>query len=161
MNLSDMLRTVRLFPIVTFVTAALLTGCAPPPPIPAPKPDPVTEAWYSQTVEELAALNREADRLFRGGKLDEAATLIVKGEALSNRLLAAPRPTLAAMESASDLDDLYGRMFIANHNVGWARLQFQKNLVRWRNWTPSSENTARRLKQAQSAIAECDRLLAQ
>jgi hypothetical protein len=147
---------------VIIVTALLLAACTPaPPPVPATRPDPVTEAWYGETIHALIALNRDALRLFRNGKLDESAALITKGESLSNRLLGAPRPTLAAMEAASDLDELYGRMLIANHNVGWARLQFQKNLVRWRNWKPQSDNTARRLKQAQSAIRECDRLLAQ
>lgn len=157
--MSDTLKTVRL---VIIVTAMLLAACAsPPPPAPAPKPDPVAEAWYGQSIDELAALNRDADRLLRAGKLDESAAAITKGETLSNRLLAVPRPTLAAMQAASDLDELYGRILLINHNVGWARLQFQKNLVRWRNWKPPTEDTARRLKQAESEIAECDRLLAQ
>jgi len=140
----------------------LLASCtSPPPPVPAARPDPVAEAWYGQTVEELIALNGQAGRLFRDRKLDESAGLITKGEGLVSRLLGVPRPTLAAMEAASDLDDLYGRMLIANHNVGWARLQFQKNVVRWQNWKPQSDNTLRRLKEAQAGIRDCDRLLGQ
>jgi hypothetical protein len=63
------------------------------------------------------------------------------------------------MEEASDLDDLYGRMLLANRHYGGARLLFQKNLARWKHWQPQTPETARRLKQAESAIAECDRHL--
>jgi len=124
-----------------------------------PKPDPVTEEWYGAAVAQLAALNREAAKLYSAGKLDDAGTLVSQGQAIEQRLLAAPRPTLAAMEASSDLDDLYGRILMANHNVGWARLVFQKNLVRWNNWKPPSPDTERRRKQAVAAIAECDRKL--
>jgi hypothetical protein len=155
----DMLGCVRHL-LITI--SALLIGCASPPPPPeAVKPDPVTEAWYGQTVTDLAALNREAEILFHSGKGDAASELVQKGQVLAGRLLAAPRPSLPAMEAASDLDDLYGRMLLANSNVGWARLQFQKNVGRWKNWRPQTEETAKRRKQAEQRIAECDRRLAQ
>ena len=76
-----------------------------------------------------------------------------------SRLLSVPRPTLEATEAASDLDDLYGRMLLANRHYGWARLQFQKNLARWRHWQPETSETVRRLEKAKAAIAECDRHL--
>ena len=38
---------------------------------------------------------------------------------------------------------------------------FQKNLVRWKYWKPQTPDTAGRLKQAQDAIAECDRRIGQ
>jgi hypothetical protein len=91
------------------------------------------------------------------GKADDAAGLIQSGEQLASRLLSVPRPTLAAMQEASDLDELYGRMLLSNRNYGWARLFFQKNLARWKNWVPQTPDTAARLKEAQSDIAECDR----
>jgi hypothetical protein len=50
-------------------------------------------------------------------------------------------------------------MLLANHHYGWARLQFQKNLARWRHWQPATPEATRRLQQAKSAIAECDRHL--
>jgi hypothetical protein len=65
------------------------------------------------------------------------------------------------MEAVADLDELYGRMLLSNRNYGWARLQFQKNLARWKNWQPQTPETARRLKLAASQIDECDRRLAQ
>jgi hypothetical protein len=34
------------------------------------------------------------------------------------RLLAAPQPALGAMEAVSDLDDLYARMLLSNHQDG-------------------------------------------
>ena len=73
------------------------------------------------------------------------------------RLLAVPNPTLEAAVAASDLDDLYGRMLLSNRHYGWARLQFQKNLSRWKHWQPQTPETARLRQQAESAIAECDR----
>jgi len=141
-----------------FLAGLVLSSCGPAPaPPPAAHRDQTKEPWYSQTVEQLAARNREAKNLLQTGKPDAAAALIQSGEQLASRLLSVPRPTLAAMQDASDLDELYGRMLLSNRNYGWARLFFQKNLVRWKNWTPQTPDTAARLKEAQSAIAECDR----
>lgn len=122
--------------------------------------DPVTEEWYGQAVTDLAGINRAAEKLFASARIDDAGALVVKGQELEKRLLAVPRPTLAAMEASSDLDDLYGRILMANHNVGWARLVYQKNMVRWTNWKPQSADTERRKKQARAGLAECDRRLA-
>ena len=141
---------------LAIVAAALITGCASAP---APQSNPTAEAWYGQTVERLAALNREAERSFESHKPDQAAALIEKGEPLVSRLLSVSRPTLPAVEAASDRDHLYGRMLLSNRHYGWARLLFQKNLARWRHWQPRTPDTARRLEQAESAIAECDRHL--
>jgi len=140
----------------------MLSACASAPaPPPAAHRDETKEPWYSQTVEQLVAQNRQAKSLVTSGKADDAAALIQSGEQLSSRLLSVPRPTLAAMQGASDLDELYGRMLLSNRNYGWARLFFQKNLVRWKNWTPQTPDTAARLKEAQSAIAECDRRMSE
>ena len=148
----------RLF----LIFSALLAACAPAPaPVPKPPPDPTTEAWYGPVTAQLAAMNREAEALLRDGKSDPAAAIITQGQPLSLRLLAAPRPTLAAMEAASDLDHLYATMLLANKNYGWARLAFQKNVSRWKNWRPQTPDTARRLKAARDGIAECDRRLGQ
>ena len=142
--------------------AVLLAACAPAP-APAPKPpsDPTAEDWYGPTTAQLAAMNREAEALLRDGKSDRAAAIITRGQPLVSRLLAAPRPTLAAMEAVSDLDRLYAGMLLGNRNYGWARLAFQKNVSRWKNWRPRTPETARRLKLAQDGIAECDRRMGQ
>ena len=92
----------------------------------------------AQSVQLLATMNREAESLFKSGKSDEAAAMITKAQPLANRLIAVSRPSLPAMEAAADLDDLYGRMLLANRNYGWARLQFQKNLARWKYWQPQT-----------------------
>src|SRR5262249_50206476 len=97
--------------------------------------------------------------LISKGKLDDAAAVVTRGQPLANRLLAVTRPTLAAMEAASDLDEMYARILLANHNTGWARLTFQKNRSGWSTWKPKTEDTERRRKQAASGIAECDRRL--
>jgi hypothetical protein len=145
---------------VLAMAALWLSGCRPAPP-PAAKqvPDPTTEQWYSEAAGQLAAMDRDAERLLKDGKPDDAAALITKGQPIANRLLSAPRPTLEAMQAASDLDDLYARMLLANKRYGWARLFFQKNLTRWKTWRPQTEETARRMKLAAAGIAECDRRL--
>ena len=148
---------MRLFAILAsgFLTAC---GTASAPRRDATR-DATKEAWYSETVQQLVGMNGEARSFFESGKSDQAAALIEKGQPLMSRLLSVPRPTLEATEAASDLDDLYGRMLLANRHYGWARLLFQKNLARWRHWQPQTPEAARRLQQAKAAIAECDRHL--
>jgi hypothetical protein len=149
---------VRLFLTLSALTA--LNACTPAPqPKDEPKPDLTTEDWYRQTTEQLTAMNREAESLLKRGRLDQAAAIVTRAQPLQNRLLAVPRSTLAAMEAASDLDDLYGRMLLRNRHYGWARSVFQKNVVRWKYWKPQTPATVHRLKVADSAIAECDRHL--
>ena len=142
---------------IAIVAVAFLTACEPPP---APPRDATKEPWYGETVQRLVGMNREAEDSFKSGKADRAAALIEEGQPLMNRLLSVPRPTLDATEAASDLDDLYGRMLLANRHYGWARLLFQKNTARWKHWQPQTPEAARRLQQAEDAIDECDRYLA-
>jgi len=142
--------------------AILLAACAPAPaPAPKPPPDPVTEDWYAPATAQLATMNRQAEVLLREGKSDRAAAVITSAQSWAGRLLAAPDPTLGAMEAASDLDQMYAAMLLGNQNYGWARLFFQKNVSRWKNWRPQTVETARRLKLAQDGIAECDRRMGQ
>jgi hypothetical protein len=146
----------------TVAIAIFMASCAaPPPPPPKVAVDPVTESWYAPAITELSALNREAQSLLHAGKPDDAATRITKGQALAARLLTAARPTLEAMEAAADNENLYAGMLLANKNFGWARLSYQKNASRWKNWRPQTEETAKRLKQAQEGIAEVDKRMAQ
>ena len=140
--------------LLLVLAAAFLASCEQAP---APPRDATKEPWYRDTVEQLTAMNREADSAFASGKSDQAAALIEKGQPLVARLLAVPNPTLEAAVAASDQDDLYGRMLLSNRHYGWARLLFQKNLSRWKHWQPQTPETARLLKQAESAIAGCDR----
>jgi DNA-binding transcriptional LysR family regulator len=135
-----------------------LAGCSSVPEAPR---DPVKEAWYGETLGQLAPLVRDADAAFANHKPDDAAALIEKAEPLAKRVVSVPHPTLAAAQAASDLDDLYGRMLLSNRHYGYARLLFQKNLARWKYWQPRTEDSARRFKQAQDAIAECDRHIVQ
>lgn len=145
-----------------FSTAVLLlAGCGVPTqssaPTPAAKADPTSEAWYAETIGKLKAMNREAETLFQEGKQDPAAALILKGQPLANRLIAVPRPTFDGMEAASELDDLYARMLVSNRNYGWARMFYQKNYARWKNWKPQTEQTASYLKRAREGISVCDK----
>ena len=150
--------SVRSLCLLVFV---VLAGCGPSAPVESPRHDPTTESWYAKDVNELTAMNRQAEEFFRKGKGDEAAALIEKGEPISQRLIGVLKPTLAATEAASDLDQLYGEMLFSNHNYGWARLLFQRNVARWKNWKPQTADSDRRLKLAESAIAECDRKIDQ
>ncbi len=157
-----MIRTLHPLCLLALSAAAILTGCAPAPPRPEPaRTDPTKAAWYAVTVEQLAVLNGEAESLLKKGDAEQAGAMIATGQPLANRLLSVPRPTLSAMEAASDLESLYGRILLSKGQLGWARLSFQKNVARWRNWTPQTPETARRLKKAQAAVAECDRRLAE
>jgi hypothetical protein len=138
----------------------LFAGCAAPPLAEKAKPDPTKDAGYADAVQQLAGLNRDAEDLLKRGRAEDAAAAIAKGQPLQIRLLAAPRPTLAAMEAVSDLDDLYARTLLSNHHDGWARMLYQKNLSRWKYWAPQTAETARRFQQAQAGMAKCDRRLA-
>jgi hypothetical protein len=146
-----MLKLVRFLAILA---AVLLNGCGSAPP---PGGDAAEPAWYAQTVSQLAELNGSAERFFQDGKPDQAAALIEKGQPLVSRLLNVPKPSFAAVEAGSDLDDLYGRMLQTNRHYAWAITFFEKNRARWKNWTPQTPETERRLKQAEAAIEECDR----
>jgi hypothetical protein len=148
-------------PRALVVLALALAGCAPPPPAQQPKPEPTAEAWYPETIQKLAAMNRAAEELLQSGKFDAAGAIVTSAQPLENRLLSVPHPTLPAMEAASDLDDIYGRMLLRNRQYGWARDFFQKNLIRWKTWKPQTSDAERRWKQAAAAVAECDRRLAE
>ena len=139
------------------LAAALLAGCGPAPSRQPPKTDPTTEAWYPQETERLTNMDRAAEQLFQSGRTQEAAAIITSAESLQTRLLAAPHPTLAAMQAIADLDHIYGRMLVFNGYYGSARLLFQKNVTRWKTWKPQTPDTERRLKDANAEIAECDR----
>ena len=140
----------------------LLVGCgAPPAPVTKTQPDPTSEPWYASTVKQLADLNQQARTSLDRGKRDEAAGYIMRGQDLSHKLLSVIRPTLGAAQAASDLDQLYGEMLLANRHYGWARLSFQKNVARWKHWKPQSADAAARLKQAERQIAECDRKMSE
>jgi hypothetical protein len=143
---------------VLILAAALLAGCGPAAePVAPSKADPATEPWYAETAGRLARLDRTAEQLVQSGRAQEAAAIVTSGQSLQTRLLTAPRPTLAAMEAIADLDQIYGQMLIANGYFGSARLLFQKNVTRWKTWKPPTPDTDRRLKEAETAIAECDR----
>jgi hypothetical protein len=139
---------------------AVLAGCAaPPPPAKQRKSDLTAAPWYGPTVDRLVSLNGEARGFLSRGRFEEASAAITKAQPLEARVLEAAHPTLQAMEAASDLDDLYGRMLLHNQQYGWARSTFQKNVTRWKSWRPETPDTAQRLKTARDAVAECDRRL--
>jgi hypothetical protein len=144
---------------IAVIAVLLLTGCGPPP-APAPPPDETKEAWYKPAVMQLEATAHAADESFANGKADDAAALIEKGEPIESQVLAVRRPTLAAMEAATDLDDIYARMLLSNQHYEWAMFLFQKCSARWKYWQPQTEETARRLKRAQDEIADCNRRMA-
>ena len=145
---------------VLLAMCCLLAGCAPAPVAKAPV-DPTADASYTKTAEQLGAMYREAVGLVEAKKMDEAGAVITKAQPLIERLLGVPKPTLEAMQAASDFDQLYGRMLLGNRHFGSARMLFQKNIARWKNWNPQTVDTARRAKLAAAAMAECDRHIAE
>ena len=161
----DLIEAIRysgkVRPLIVAVFVALLSSCAAPPPTAESKHglDPTTEAWYILSTQQLADVVRKGEQQFKASRFDDAAATVQKAQTLQARLLEAPHPTLAAVEAASDLDDLYGRMLLRNGHTGYARSTFQKNVIRWKNWKPQTPETERRWKAAVAAVAECDRRL--
>jgi hypothetical protein len=146
------------------VLAIGLAACGPAPPPPAaqaPPPDPTREAWFARDAAQLADLAASAAKADRAGRAADAAAAIEQAQPIQARLLAVPRPPLAVLEAASDLDHLYGQSLLRNRHYGWARLFFQKNQIRWKTVQPATPDSERRLKQARDAIEECDRRLAE
>ncbi len=141
--------------------AIMLCGCgSEPKAAPVVAIDETKSAGYQKAVAQLAAMNRAAEAAYRNGKADEAAKIMDQEKPLVSRVLSPPRPTVEAMEAASDLDQLYGTMLLKNRHYGWARVMFQGNLARWKHWRPVTAESARRLKEAEEGIAACDKGIA-
>lgn len=111
-------------------------------------------------TRRLIDLNRQAEADLKAGRKDEAAQAIQQAQVLATQILATPRPPVQALEAASDSDELYGRMLLENRHYGWARMAFQKNVARWKNFAPQTAESQRRLKAAEEAIAVVDRRMA-
>lgn len=143
--------------------AILCWSCGPsaPPQQPAQAVDPTADPAYGRSVDQLVAMTQQGERLFKAGQSDDASALVQRAQGLQARVLAAPRPTLAAMQAISDLDDLYGRMLMANKQYGWARDVFQKNVVRWKTWKPETDETVRRREDAVARVLECERKMSE
>jgi hypothetical protein len=136
----------------------LLVGCGSTPSVVAiAHADESKSVAYREAVAQLAAMNREAEADYKSGKADLAAKIMEQEKPLVSRVLSPPLPSLEAVEAASDLDNLYGTMLLHNKHYGWARVMFQGNLARWKHWRPITEESKRRLKEAEAAIAECDK----
>jgi hypothetical protein len=148
----------RAIPLLA-AAAVLLAGCGPAPTTAqkAPHADPTTEGWYAPDTLRLANMDRTASQLFAAGRKDEAAAIVQNALSIQTRLLAAPRPTLEAMEAIGDLDHIYGHLLVSNGYFGEARMLFQKNVTRWKTWKTPTPETEQRLKEANGDIAECDR----
>ncbi len=140
---------------LALAAVAMLCGCASAPP--PEDHEGALPPWYGQTVAQLNEINRQAESAFEAGHSDEAAAKVKQAQSIAARVLGAGKPTLEAAEATADLDDLYGRMLLANRNYGWAQMFFQKNRSRWKNWSPQTPETERRFKLAESEIAECDK----
>jgi len=144
--------------LILFV--GLLSACSQQPAEAPAKANPVGEAWYGEVLGQVKDLHAKAAKLVQEGKKDEAAAALKSAEPLVQRLLTVPSPTLEAAVAASDIDQLYAQMLAGNRHYGWARMVFQKDAARWRNWTPQTEESLRRRKIAEAGMAECDRAIA-
>jgi hypothetical protein len=145
--------------LVTAALAAMLSCGSRPAPVAVVAVDETKSSAYREAVAQLAAMNLEAEAAYTSGKADEAAKIMEQEKPLVSRVLTPPRPTVEAMEAASDLDQLYGTMLLKNRHYGWARVMFQGNLARWKHWRPVTAESTRRLKEAEAGITECDKRL--
>ena len=148
--------TLEKMRLAGLMAVAFLAGCTPAPP---PAADATLPPWYASTLLQLQDLNHRAEAAYQNGKSDDAAAIVKEAQSLAARVLTVKRPTLEGAEAAADVDDLYGRMLLANQNYGWAQMFFQKNRSRWKNWTPQTSETERRFKLAESEIADCQKHL--
>lgn len=140
------------------IAAVLLAGCGPSATqSQVPKVDPTTDPAYTEATQHLANLDRAAAQYFQAGNSQEADAIVTSALPIQTRLLAAPHPTLEAMEAVADLDRVYGKILISNGYYADARMLFQKNITRWKTWKPQTPETERRLKEATADIAECDK----
>lgn len=149
---------MRLLPALL---ALLLVGCSQPAPRSQPQANGAKPSGYDDAVARLASMNKDANALNDQDRQDAAAKVIADAELIANQIQSVPEPDLPALEALTDLDDLYGRMLLKNRHYGEARLLFQKNLARWKFSKVSPEESARRLKQANDEIAECDKHILQ
>lgn len=149
------------------ILALLLVGCGPDtPPQAKPKAEngasaETAEKWYAEALAVLVDINRALPGMIQAGKSQEASQAVMRGEAIAKELLQVPRPSLAAARAASDLDQAYGDMLFSDKQYGWARLQYQKNLSRWKYWKPQTPETESLAKLARDKIAECDKHIKQ
>ncbi|HEX3748890.1 MAG TPA: hypothetical protein VHW09_33430 [Bryobacteraceae bacterium] len=149
------MKRVRFAPLLA---ATLLAGCGAPLRQSQPSTtDTTSSPAYSEATQHLAGLDRAAAQYFQAGNAQEAEAIVSSALPVQTRLLAAPRPTLEAMEAVADLDRVYGKILISNGYIADARMLFQKNVTRWKTWKPQTDETARRLKEATADIAECDK----
>jgi tetratricopeptide (TPR) repeat protein len=107
-------------------------------------------AWASAWIQK----GREA---FAQGRRDEAAGIVTRTQAVTRELLQLPRPPIVALHAATEADLLYGDMLRANRHWADARFLYQKNVNRWKSWSPASGYSKQRVDQALAAVAECDR----
>lgn len=147
--------------ILVVAVALVLAGCTSQAPLPdrPDEPEGTKSPAYALTIRQLTDLNVKAAELVRQGDRTQAAALVKDGQPLARQLLRARKPTLEAMEAVSDLDHIYGTLLLENGHYIWARQFFQTNVARWKNWAPRTDETARRLAQAEKAVARCDELM--
>ena len=135
----------------------LLAACGAPAPQKKAPVEPSKESWYQPAIEELRSVNAAIARFADAGEYDKAARAIIHGQELEAKLLSSSHPPLEAAIAVSDLEDIYGRMMLAQKKYGWARLVFQKNLARWKYWRPITDDSQARMERARQQIIECDR----
>jgi hypothetical protein len=141
------------------VFAALLVSCGPGEAPRLPRADPTKESWYAPGAEQLSRFNQQAAALLAAGKDNDASAIITQTEGLAQRLISVPSPTYEATQAVSDRTALYGQMLMKNKHYGWARMEFQKNVMRWKAWQPQTPETQAKLRDAQAKVAACDREL--
>ncbi len=148
--------SAALFPALF---GALLVACGPSEAPRAQHPDPTKESWYAAGAEQLSRFNQQAGALIAAGKDNDASAIITRTEGLAQRLISVPSPTYEATQAVSDRTALYGQMLMKNKHYGWARMEFQKNVMRWKAWQPQTPETQAKLRDAETQVAACDRQL--
>lgn len=145
--------------LLAAVFAALLVSCGPSEAPRVARADPTKETWYAPGAQQLSRFNQQASALLAAGKDNDASAIITQTEGLAQRLISVPSPTYEATQAVADRTALYGQMLMKNRHYGWARMEFQKNVMRWKAWQPQTPETQAKLRDAEAQVAACDRQL--
>jgi len=115
------------------------------------------DSSFATRADVLSKLNRAGRLFFEAGDRESAGNCIQRAQPIVSAILKVSRPSLYAYHLASDHDELYGDMLAGNRHWGDARALYQNNVMRFRDWNPSSDYTKRRLEAARKKVAFCEK----
>lgn len=115
------------------------------------------DSSFATRADVIAKLTRAGRLFFTAGDRESAGTCVTRAQPLVAAILKVSRPSLYAYHLAADHDELYGDMLAGNRHWGDARALYQNNVMRFRDWNPSSPYTKQRLEEARKKVDFCEK----